>query len=225
MGGFVERAVNNAVGGVQNVIRSTDDLVSGRSNIGEWADRATAGSLSTVTGLSESDSKGVRNAAIVAGATVLSGGAIGYGLTASLAGTGLSLYAVTENARLAKEAADKQYQVQLKQMEVNQKLADAQNIKSIRAGIRQARAQAGQITNTAAGAGVAGSSGALGAAGSVASGMSGELSYLAQTGTLQKQSNALTLEAAKLNVDYAGKQATNEIIGAVGKAAYGWGKS
>jgi hypothetical protein len=156
----------------------------------------------------------------------------------TLAIVGLGLTAVSTVAQLdaahdAKKAAGQQAQAQREQAALQGRMADVQNMRSLRASVRQARIARAAIVNVGANAGTSNSSGVLGGTASIDAQRNSNVGYFGTmqdlneqiVGTQQRQAQAVS-DAGEA----AGNSAAWGAMGALGgtifnstsKSGNGW---
>lgn len=130
-----------------------------------------------------------------------------------------------QNKSVRERAADNT-RLATEQAALNQKMADVQNVRSARAAIRQQRAQAASIANSAQISGTVGASRTAGVLGGLSSGLAGDINYFGSMAGMQRQSNVLQLQQAQS--DIAGAVSASESAarqagwGAMGALATGY---
>lgn len=135
---------------------------------------------------------------------------------------GTSLYSAFKQNQGAQDlAANAAAQAQLtrQQLELQKQQSEVENIRKVRAQVRQARLTRSAIVQSAANTGTSLSTGAIGAAGSVGTKLAGELDYFG--GTAERQAKGLDLQVESGNLSARAGQIQGDMAqwGAIGGLA------
>lgn len=132
-----------------------------------------------------------------------------------------------KQASATKKAAKENKRAAERTFQQEKKMAEVQNIRSIRQQVRNARTAGGSITNTAALGGTMGSSGLLGGLSSVQGQLASNVDYTRTTAGISQAINQIQLTNAQKQAGYAQSNAQwgaiGSVAGSVFSAAGGYG--
>lgn len=150
--------------------------------------------------------EGIETAIAVAALAVAAGGAY------------MSYESAQQSASAQKNMANQQKAAAEKQFNEQKKLAELENVRSVRAQLRQQRAAQAAIINQGAGAGTIGSSGVAGGVSSVGAQTASNLGFMSDTAGIRSNIGAAQLEYGNAGYQGAISMADAGVYGAIGGA-------
>lgn len=135
---------------------------------------------------------------------------------------GLSLFSSYKQNQAAGDLAANagaQAGIMRQQLELQKQQADVENVRKIRAQVRQARASRAAVVNAAANSGTSTSTGALGATSGIGTKLAGELDYFGGTANRQSQGSGLQVQSGDLSAQAGQIQGSMAQWGAIGGLA------
>ena len=142
------------------------------------------------------------------------------GVVAAVA-AGVGLFAQYQQGEEAKKASEDNLNLQKREYARQQKLAEVQNIRSIRQQLRAQRLAQSTMTNTAANKGGMGSSGLAGGVASAASQTAGNLGMIAQQAAVNATSGADQISTAQSIGQHQANAATWGMVGGISSTVFG----
>lgn len=126
-------------------------------------------------------------------------------------------YMQYEGAKESAAAGRRQADAMREQAALEQRKADIQNLRQVRAAVRQARMARAAVINTGANVGTLGSSGVMGGASSVTSNNSSNMSFFGQMSDLNSGIYSTQVEQAGALQDKGDAAVTSAMGGALGR--------
>lgn len=139
-------------------------------------------------------------------------------LTVAAAGAYVQYDAAQKQASAQKQMANQQQAAAEKQFNEQKKLAELENVRSVRAQLRAERAAKARIINQGAGAGTIGSSGVAGGVSSVGAQTASNLGFMSDSAGIRSNIGAAQLEYGNAGYQGAISMANAGAYGAIGGA-------